>query len=198
MAPVISPNDEYMLYWGFTFGWANVTGDLGVGPATISLAVDQAGEQWRQLDAVLVTDDLDYTPYAREKPPFAYTTTVTMQPDTAGTVWRGAFPPTGVGATTWHRPLQQGTAFNYTMWSSINYGGEAERLNTSKYWGNKSTNAATATLYDVFFQTSPPLDITDQFHTQFAGQKNVPIMSWPRLTMKAGGGIALVPAQTCS
>ena len=72
---------------------------------------------------------------------------------------------------------------NFTMWSSINYAGEAERLNTSKWWGNTSTNAATATLYDVFFANSPPPDIADQFHTQFAGRKDVPIMSWSRLTL---------------
>lgn len=183
VTPVINPNDEYMLYWGFTFGWANITGELQAGPATISLTVDKTGEQWRQLDAVLVTDDLDYIPLAREKPRFAYVDTVTMQPEGAGTVWRGAFPQTSIGATTWHRPLMQPGGHNFTMWSSINYGGTAERLNTSKYWGNVSTNAATATLYDVFFATSPPPDIADQFHTQFAGRKDVPIMSWPRLTI---------------
>src|SRR5438552_9371222 len=33
--PVVPANDEYQLYWGFSFGWGFVEGDLRAGPARI-------------------------------------------------------------------------------------------------------------------------------------------------------------------
>jgi hypothetical protein len=49
---LVPPNDEYMLYWDFSFGWASAEGDLAGGPATLSLVIDQPGQAWRQVDAV--------------------------------------------------------------------------------------------------------------------------------------------------
>src|SRR5262249_49404354 len=40
---------------------------------------------------------------------------------------------------------------------------------------------ANLKLYDVFFQFSPPADIRDKFHKQFAGKVDLPIMSFPQL-----------------
>src|SRR5436305_10244079 len=70
--PVVPANDEYQLYWGFSFGWGAVEGNLAAGPARLALVIDKPGQAWRQLDAVLLTDDLEYTPVGREKPPFGY------------------------------------------------------------------------------------------------------------------------------
>src|SRR5947209_3913116 len=39
----------------------------------------------------------------------------------------------------------------------------------------------TLSLYDILFQSSPPTDIRAQFHKQFVGRKDVPVLSWPRL-----------------
>ena len=72
--PVVPPNDEYQLYWGFSFGWASVEGNLTEGPATLSLSVERVGENFRQVDAVLITDDLEYLPYHR----YAYTYTYSL------------------------------------------------------------------------------------------------------------------------
>ncbi len=36
--------------------------------------------RWRQVDAILITDDLKYTPNGREKPPFAYLAGFELQP----------------------------------------------------------------------------------------------------------------------
>src|SRR5437899_789544 len=69
---VVPENDEYQLYWGFSFGWGFVDGDLSAAPARISLVIDKPGESWRQVDAILITDDQSYTPVGREKPPFGY------------------------------------------------------------------------------------------------------------------------------
>src|SRR5262249_6060876 len=50
--PVVPANDEYQLYWGFSFGWGSIEGELATGPARLSLTIDKAGEAWRQVDAV--------------------------------------------------------------------------------------------------------------------------------------------------
>src|SRR5207237_6954706 len=49
--PVVPPNDEYQLWWGFSFGWGAVEGTLAKGPARLQLVIDRAGEAWRQVDA---------------------------------------------------------------------------------------------------------------------------------------------------
>ena len=70
--PVLSAGDEYLLYWGFSFAWASFDAELPKGPARLKLVVDKAGEAWRQVDAVLITSDLEYEPHGREKPEFGY------------------------------------------------------------------------------------------------------------------------------
>lgn len=78
--PIVPENDEYQLYWGFSFGWASFDCDLTRGPARVRLAIDKAGQAWRQVDAILLTDDLDYTPVGREKPPFGYLASFDLRP----------------------------------------------------------------------------------------------------------------------
>src|SRR5262249_5600171 len=41
--PVVPPNDEYQLWWGFSFGWGSLDGSLATGPARLVLAIDKAG-----------------------------------------------------------------------------------------------------------------------------------------------------------
>ena len=41
--PVVPANDEYQLYWGFSFGWGSADADLQAGPARVSLTIDKAG-----------------------------------------------------------------------------------------------------------------------------------------------------------
>jgi len=165
--PALSPNDEFMLFWGFSLAWSSLDVSLEKGDATLTLAVDRAGEGWRQLDAVLITDDLQYTPFAREKPPFSYTTTMQLEPPT-GATWRGSARNLKVGSS-WKRPQLAGRDF--TMWTGID--------GNSAWWNTQ--NVDTLTLYDVLFQFSPPADIKEKFHKQFAGRKDIPIMSWPNL-----------------
>jgi hypothetical protein len=86
---VVPVNDEYQLYWGFSFGWASFDTELKHGPARIKLIIDKAGEAWRQIDVVLLTDDLDWTPNGREKPPFAYRKAMKVRPP-QGSAWRGS------------------------------------------------------------------------------------------------------------
>jgi hypothetical protein len=165
--PVVPPNDEFQLYWGFSFGWGAVEGTLAAGPARLVLAIDKPGEAWRQVDAVLLTDDLNYTPVGREKPPFGYLATVGLQPKD-GASWRGSAKGLEAAAP---RPRPKLAGRDFSMWS----GAGAD----PKWWGRQNVDALS--LYDVFFEFGPPHDIREPFHKQFAGRKDVPFMSWPNL-----------------
>jgi len=113
--PVVPPGDEYELYWGFSFGWGAVEGPLKVGPAKLTLKIDKPGEAWRQLDAVLITDDLDYQPIGREKPPFAYVSAMNLAPGDAA-AWRGSAKSLPVGKA-WQRPRPGQKDFS--MWTGV-------------------------------------------------------------------------------
>lgn len=165
--PVVPPNDEYQLYWGFSFGWGSVDGNLAAGPARLSLTIDKAGTGWRQVDAVLLTDDLEYTPVGREKPPFQYLSAFALQPKD-GASWRGSGKDLPAGAS-WKRSPLGGRDFS--LWTGI----EAD----PKWWDKQKLD--TLTPYDVFFEFSPPRDIREKFHKEFAGKKDIPILSWPGL-----------------
>ncbi len=174
--PVVPPNDEYQLYWGFSFGWGALEGQLAAGQAKLSLIIDKPGQAWRQVDAVLITDDLEYVPAGREKPPFAYFDSFKLFPPSPplrgrgvggeGVGWRGKGLPVGA---SWKRPPVGGRDFS--MWTQI----DAD----PKWWSEQKVENLTP--YDLFFQFSPPHDIRAQFHKQFAGRKDLPIMSWPHL-----------------
>lgn len=167
LKPVVPANDEYQLYWGFSFGWDAVEGDLNAGPARVLLTIDKPGQAWRQVDALLLTDDRAYTPVGREKPPFAYFQTIARQPKDAAS-WRGSAKEIAFGAAL--KRAQVGGR-DFSMWTGV----DAD----VKWWGKQDLD--TLKPYDVFFQFAPPADIRDKFHKQFAGQKDLPIMSWPHL-----------------
>lgn len=78
--PSVPENDEYQLYWSFSFGWASLDGMLAEGPARIEVSIDKPGEGWRQVDAILLTDDLTFVPNGREKPPFHYLESFAIHP----------------------------------------------------------------------------------------------------------------------
>ncbi|HWG44553.1 MAG TPA: hypothetical protein VN688_17370 [Gemmataceae bacterium] len=164
---VVPVNDEYQLYWGFSFGWGFVDAELARGPARVRLVIDKAGEAWRQVDAVLLTDDLAYTPVGREKPPFAYLAAMNRRP-APGTNWRGsakellATPPSA-------RPAL--AKRDFSMWT----GASAD----AKWW--KIQKIPSLTLADVFYNSSPPADIRKEFHKQFKQPRDVSFINWPHL-----------------
>jgi hypothetical protein len=164
---VVPPGDEYQLYWGFSFAWDGVEGTLTEGPARLALTIDKAGQGWRQVDALLLTDDLKYVPAGREKPAFAYQAGFDLRPP-AGASWRGSGKGLAVGAG-WKRQPPAGRDF--AMWTGISP--------DPKWWAKQDRGRLT--LPDVLYHFSPPADIKDRFHKQFAGRKDVPIISWPKL-----------------
>jgi hypothetical protein len=68
---VIDPHDEVSLYWEWSFAWDGAAATLAKGPARISIELDKATQARRQVDCVLVTNDLSYVPQGRGKPDFA-------------------------------------------------------------------------------------------------------------------------------
>jgi hypothetical protein len=162
--PVVPANDEYQLYWGFSFGWGSADCDLQAGPARVSITIDKPGEGWRQVDCVLITDDLEYVPVGREKPPFAYLKAFGERPKN-GAVWRGNAKGLQVGAG-WKRPALAGKDF--TMWIG---GLDAD------------ANPSLKSREELLFEVGPPRDIKEQFHKQFAGKKDTPILYWPGLVL---------------
>lgn len=166
LKPVIPENDEYQLYWGFSFGWGVLEGNLPEGKARLELVIDKPGEGWRQIDAVLITDDLNFTPAGREKPPFAYLGSFDLHPKD-GANWRGSAKELAAAVP----PRAKLAGRDFTMWTGTD--------SDPKWWAAQKPD--TLTPYDVFFQFSPPADIRDKFHKEFAGRKDVPIMSWPGL-----------------
>jgi hypothetical protein len=70
--PVVDPHDEVSMYWGWAFAWdGSPAARLKKGPARLSVEIEKAAEARRHVDCVLLTDDLEYRPEGRRKPPFA-------------------------------------------------------------------------------------------------------------------------------
>lgn len=165
--PVVPTNDEYQLYWGFSFGWGGLDAKLSDGPAKIVVSIEKAGTAWRQVDAILLTTDASFTPTGREKPRFAYQQAFDLQPAN-GAAWRGSKKDFVVADASKRKPIAKR---DFSMWTGV----DADL----KWWGNQDLDRLS--LYDVYFQFSPPSDIRDKFHKQFAGKKDIPIHSWPGL-----------------
>jgi hypothetical protein len=163
--PVVPPNDEFQLYWGFSFGWGSIEGELKEGAARLGIEINKPGEAWRQVDAVLITDDLTYVPVAREKPPFAYVAAATSERSAEPLAHARGYEPSN------KRPKLGGQDF--TMWVNAT----SNQKDNWKWWAEQ--NPDTLTLFDWFFALAHPYDISGAFTKQFAGQKNLPFMSWP-------------------
>src|SRR5581483_7680970 len=142
------------------FGWGALDAKLDKGPAELRLVIDRPGEAWRQVDAVLITDDLKFVPTGREKPRFIYESAMDLRPTTP---WRGE------GKIDTVPPRVKLAGREFTMWTGI----EPD----PKWWGKQDLDKLT--LYDVLFEFSPPRDIRDKFHKQCAGRRDVPVLSWP-------------------
>jgi hypothetical protein len=167
--PVVPPNDEFQLWWGFSFGWGVLEARLDAGPAQLRLAIDKPGQGWRQVDAVLLTDDLAYQPHGREKPLFAYLSAMDTYPSSPrGEGWRGSAKDLPAGPPA---PRVKLAGRDFSLWTGIE--------SDPKWWGKQDLEKLT--LPDVLFEYSPPRDIRDKFHKQFAGQKDIPVLSWPGL-----------------
>jgi hypothetical protein len=164
---VVPANDEYQLFWGFSFGWDHATTTLAEGSAKLEVIIDRAGEAWRQVDVILITDDLKFVPVGREKPAFAYEKSFALEPK-YGYKWRGSGKDLKPGPAA---PRMKLAGRDFTMWTGIEP--------NPKWWGKQELDKLTQA--DVLFEFAAPTDIRDKFHKQFAGPKDTPLVNWPNL-----------------
>lgn len=160
---VLPVDDEYLLYWGFTFAWDSFEANLDAGPTSLKLLIDRKGEAWRQVDVVLLTDDLKYEPHGREKPPFAYLNSRSVFP---GLRADATAPPV---AAKWARPKVGGKAFS--LWTGV----EAD----PKWWAKQKVE--TLRPVDVFHAHGSPTDIRPAFLKQFPKADETPLVTSPHL-----------------
>lgn len=164
---IVPDNDEYQLYWGFSFGWAYIEGEIPQGQSILKLIINKPGEAWRQVDAICITDDFQWIPYGREKPQFSYFSSFDIR-DSSKRAWRGSGKQLNTGSI-WKRPPVAGKDFS--MWTGVS---------ANKQWWS-SQDIENLSLYDVFFENACGSDIKNDFKKQFAKQKDIPIISWDKL-----------------
>ncbi|MGB9643378.1 MAG: hypothetical protein ACPL3Q_09340, partial [Candidatus Ratteibacteria bacterium] len=164
--PVIPKNDEYQLYWGFSFGWDYIEGNLPSGEAVLKLIINKSAQAWRQVDAICITDDFNWKPVGREKPNFAYFSSFDIK--NPSLQCRGSGKSLSIGSI-WKRPLVAGRDFS--MWTGIS---------TDKNWWNKQ-DIDKLTLYEVLFENGCGVDIKEEFKKQFANKTDLPIISWKNM-----------------
>ena len=157
---VIDPHDEVSMYWGWAFAWDGAPATLAKGPARISIELDKAAQARRQVDCVLVTNDLEYIPQGRRKPDFAamrylrdWASTRTPLLPLIETPTRNDLPP------SWSRPKVAGRDF-VMPWNIA-----------KEFWQLYDKPAAERPLYP--FNAEP----IDEFVKAYSGQRDVPIFS---------------------
>jgi hypothetical protein len=68
---IIDPHDETSMYWGWSFAWDGAPATLSKGAARVSIEIKKAAQARRQVDCILLTNDLAFVPEGRRKPDFA-------------------------------------------------------------------------------------------------------------------------------
>jgi len=164
---VVPINDEYQLYWGFSFGWGFIEGDIPGGQVLLKIVVNKPAQAWRQIDAICITDDLNWMPSGREKPGFAYFSTFNIKTGSVGQV-RGNSKSFSADSIL-KRPTIAGRDFS--MWTGISV--------NKNFWDNQDVN--NLSVYDVLFENGCGRDIKEDFKKQFNGDRNLPIVSWKNL-----------------
>jgi hypothetical protein len=157
---VIDPHDETSMYWQWVFAWDGANATLTKGPARISIEIEKAAQAVRQVDCVLVTNDLTYAPDGRRKPDFAamrylreWANTRTPLAPLIETPARIDVPP------AWQRPNLAGRDFQMP-WNI-----------PKEFWALYDKPPAERPLYP--FNAEP----MDEFIKAYAGKRDVPIFA---------------------
>jgi len=165
--PVVDEDDEVKLFWKWAFGWDSQTVELAKGPARLTLRAAFKAGAHRQVDAICLTTDKTYRPYHREKPTLA--------------AWQVMDEFRG-GKLAGLQPLaaRQSTASAPAAWQlrSLNNKGFAYMWNVGPQWLDElKKTEGPKMLYP--FQVEP--EWKELFLKKYAGQKDVPIFSDPRI-----------------
>jgi hypothetical protein len=161
---VIDPHDEMSMYWGWSFAWdGSPAVELKKGRARLSIEIEKAAEARRQVDCVLVTNDLDFQPVGRQKPPFAAQRVLREWAEK-----RTALAPliekdsaSAPAPAEWRRPPLAGRDF-MVPWNI-----------SEKFWELYDRPPSERPLYP--FNAEP----LDAFVAKYKGARDVPIFSSP-------------------
>ena len=161
---VIDPHDEVSMYWGWSFAWdGSPVVELKKGAARLSIEIEKAADARRQVDCVLVTNDLDFKPVGRQKPPFAAQRVLRewaeKKPSLAPLIEKeSASAPV---PAEWRRPTLAGRDF-MMPWNI-----------SEKFWELYDKPTSERPLYP--FNAEP----LDAFVAKYKGARDVPIFSSP-------------------
>jgi hypothetical protein len=157
---VIDPHDEVSMYWGWSFAWDGAPATLTKGAARISVELDKAAQAVRQVDCVLVTNDLAYVPQGRRKPDFAAMRYLRDWSSTRVPLTPLIEAPTRIDLpAAWARPKVSGRDF-VMPWNIA-----------KDFWQLYDKPPAERPLYA--FNAEP----IDEFVKAYAGKRDVPIFS---------------------
>jgi hypothetical protein len=161
---VVDPHDEFEMYWGWAFAWdGSPAVTLRKGAARLSVEVEKPADARRHVDCLLVTNDLDYKPEGRRKPPFA-AQRVLAEWAAKRTRLAPLVEKESASATApalWQRPPLAGRDF-LMPWNI-----------SEKFWEMYDQPAAQRPLYP--FSAEP----ADAFIEKYKGARDVPIFSSP-------------------
>ncbi|HST53607.1 MAG TPA: hypothetical protein VLJ61_16470 [Pyrinomonadaceae bacterium] len=160
----VDPHDEMSMYWGWSFAWdASPAVVLRKGPARLSIEIEKPAEARRQIDCVLVTNNLDFKPEGRQKPPFAAERVLRewseRQTPLAPLVEKES--PSASVPKQWNRPQLAGRDF-LMPWNI-----------SEKFWELYDKPTSERPLYP--FNAEP----LDAFIAKYKGARDVPIFSSP-------------------
>src|SRR5215471_5758910 len=153
---LVDPHNETSMYWGWSFVWDSSVANLTKGPATIWIEITKPAQARRQVDCVLLTNDVLFVPDGRRKPEFA-----AMRYLRDWAAGRTVFTPLidSTPLRTWSRPKVAGRDF-FMPWNIA-----------KEFWQNYDKPAAERSIYP--FNAEP----LDEFVKSFAGKREVPIFS---------------------
>ncbi|MGZ8847690.1 MAG: hypothetical protein ACXW3C_14620, partial [Pyrinomonadaceae bacterium] len=152
---IIDPHDEISMYWGWAFTWDGAPATLTKGPARVSIDITQAAQARRQIDCILLTNDLEFVPDGRRKPEFAAMRYLREWSASRATLTPLTTPQFDPVAMT--RPKVAGRDF-LIPWNV-----------TKEFWQLFDKPAAARPLYP--FNAEP----VDEFVKAYAGKREVPI-----------------------
>src|SRR5437588_4458999 len=161
---VVDPHDEFEMYWGWSFAWdGSPAFELKKGPARLSIEIEKAAEARRYVDCVYVTNDLDFKPVGRGKPPFAAQRVLQDWAEKKlplAPLFEKDSPAADAPAL-WRRPALAGRDF-LMPWNI-----------SEKFWELYDQPTARRPLYP--FNAEP----VDAFIEKYKGARDVPIFSSP-------------------
>lgn len=161
---VIDPHDEVSMYWGWAFAWdGSPAAELKKGAARLSIEIERASAAHRQVDCVLVTDDPDYQPEGRRKPPFHAQRVLSEWQSKRPALTRLLEDPTDADSLPafWRRPPLAGRDF-LMPWNI-----------SEMFWDGYDKPPAERSLYP--FNSEPP----EAFVEKYKGARDVPIFNSP-------------------